>query len=283
LRELGSLKVAGIATKWNATTLEPRPTTKLELQTSSRVSFSSEDYFADLMSAASGGGNGRGGSNNQEGALIIASASSVGAAAFLVPQLSFLNQGAKSVLGLLFLSAPMALILLSIVAPSFSASLSRALGSRGDEMSDKTNERISYHEAGHLLCGYLCGALISDYALGGDSDSAIVIETSSETSLSLGSILVVAVAGMVAETLRFGDCKGGAVDVLVAADALRRSQVPPKEREGLLRWAVLKALALLRLHRDELDAVADAMREGQSVRQCLLGCVEGRDDWQPTG
>jgi len=268
--ELNKLKACGTLVKWkSAGILVPEPTTPVQLQVVSRMSFSSVDYFADLLSAAvDGGGGGSTTNKNSEAGLIALSATSVCTSAFLVPQLDALSQSVKNTLGLVFLLAPMAFILLSIVAPGLSSSLGR----REAEVEAKTNERIAYHEAGHLLGGYLVGAFIAEYRLGGDNDSAIEIEPSSD--LGLGGILIVAVSGMVAETLRFGDSKGGAQDLTVAAEALRRAKVPAKSRDGLLRWAVLKALVLLRAHRDELDEVATAMRCSQSVRECILRGVE---------
>lgn len=54
---------------------------------------------------------------------------------------------------------------------------------------------------------------------------------------------------MVAETLRFGDCNGGREDLPLARRILRSYGVPDKQLEEYLRWAVAKALALLRLNR----------------------------------
>jgi len=39
--------------------------------------------------------------------------------------------------------------------------------------------------------------------------------------------------------------------------------------DDYLRWATLKALTLLRLQRDALDALAAAMKEGRSVKECI--------------
>jgi hypothetical protein len=55
------------------------------------------------------------------------------------------------------------------------------------------------------------------------------------------------------------------------------SMFSDSEAEGYLRWAVLKALVLLRLRRDALDELVDAMREGGSVGQCIA-CIEAAID-----
>lgn len=51
---------------------------------------------------------------------------------------------------------------------------------------------------------------------------------------------------------------------------MRLQKIPLVEREGVLRWAVLKALTLLRVYRDELDKVAAAMQTGASIYDCVL-------------
>jgi hypothetical protein len=47
--------------------------------------------------------------------------------------------------------------------------------------------------------------------------------------------------GMVSETLRFGDSKGGAEDLQFATEILRILKTPNEEKEGALQWAVLKS------------------------------------------
>ena len=114
-------------------------------------------------------------------------------------------------------------------------------------------------------------------------------------------------AGMVAESLLSGPARaeGGGNDIaacraLLLASSQGRSQgqsqgqgmgsSPGKgkgkgqggaqawEREGAMRWAVLKAIALLRLHRKSLDAAAAAMQEGGSVAQVICAIEEAAAD-----
>jgi len=46
---------------------------------------------------------------------------------------------------------------------------------------------------------------------------------------------------------------------------MRIAKFPVKEREGILRWATLKALNLLRLYRDELDELSYGMQNDESI------------------
>jgi len=57
---------------------------------------------------------------------------------------------------------------------------------------------------------------------------------------------------------------------------MRIAKIPPSDREGVLRWGALKALSLLRIHRDELDDVAFAMRQGEKI-EYLIDKIENRN------
>mmetsp|Transcript_8040 Transcript_8040/g.13373 ORF Transcript_8040/g.13373 Transcript_8040/m.13373 type:complete len:451 (-) Transcript_8040:58-1410(-) len=165
-------------------------------------------------------------------------------------------------------------------------------------------------------------------------DRKIVSSKDALTASKTGSLLIVAMAGMVAETLHFGDTIGGAEDFPVALAILRKYGVTgntgrslqsiavtsgmderkddsgstsdvsidntagsyigtsrstptgstPRGKNGVnmfsesdtdayLRWAVLKSLVLLRLHRDTLDDLTEAMQRGDSVGSCMQ-CIE---------
>ena len=129
-------------------------------------------------------------------------------------------------------------------------------------------ERICYHEAGHFIVGYLSGLRTKEYDISGDIDSGTRID--SESNLVLGNLLTCALAGCVAETLRFGDSSGGKADISMALQALQSANVHHGEHIGYLRWATLKALSLLRLYRDALDDVAYNMATGAPIEALEL-------------
>lgn len=51
---------------------------------------------------------------------------------------------------------------------------------------------------------------------------------------------------------------------------MRLQKIPERDQEGVLRWAVMKALSLLRIYRDELDEVSFAMRKGIEVSDLMI-------------
>lgn len=282
--ELNALRLKGSISKWrsviqNQNIETPRPISKAELQKVSQSSFSSTDYFEDLLRESKMSSSSS--TSSVESNTIAISGASVSFAAFILPQLDF-DQTLKNTLGLTCLLLPF--VLFAFFSQAKLPSLPRSSSQEATLL-----DRISYHEAAHVICGYLCGILISDYSLlsssgqGNDVDigNAIVIETpmdgsESDIPIPLSSILIIAVSGLVGESLRCGDAKGGVQDISVALEAMRMRKIPSKDREGLLRWAVMKSLILLRQHRDELDCIASAMRRGESLRYCYLACMEGK-------
>lgn len=143
--------------------------------------------------------------------------------------------------------------------------------------------------AGHILVGYLSGVAVQSYSVDDNMSSHAAVDidpeiftfamnapdkgdnyraVSSTSTTTLGSLLTVALAGVVAESLRFGNCKGGGQDLLVARTIMQLGNVSPADYMGYLRWSVGKCLSLLRLNRNALDELALAIKERKSIEEC---------------
>lgn len=278
IERLNSLKAEGKVTKWDSSMMEVRSaTTKADLQFISRNSFSSLNYFEDLIEGAR--------RSQQQGSaempFIAVSAASFIFSALVVPILP-IPDWSKNVAGLIFLLTPFFLIIVNLVAPGVYQSVQKR---NSEANTEGLSDRILYHEAGHFLAGYLCGVPVISYDITGDRDAGteIALDISDQGTLAenmqalkdrSGKLLVVSMAGMVSETLRFGDSKGGAEDLLFATEILRLLRIPSEEKEGSLRWAVMKALLLLRINRDALDRVAEYMKKSASVTACIQAIEE---------
>lgn len=270
---LNFLKSERKISKWNSSLMDIKSaTTKADLQFVSRTSFSSLNYFEDIIEGAR--------KSQQAGSIelpfIYVSVASFLLSSIVIPLMSIPNS-IKNVLGLFFLLLPFLLIIVNLAVPTLYLNLQKK---NSKANTQDLSERILYHEAGHLLAGYLCGIPIISYDITGDRDAGTTIEldiseksTMAESMQVIknksGNLLVVSMAGMVSETLRFGDSKGGAEDLQFATEILRLLRTPNEEKEGALRWAVLKALLLLRIHRDSLDRVAESMRREASIAVCI--------------
>ena len=278
IERLNSLKAEGKVTKWDSSLMEVRSaTTKADLQFISRNSFSSLNYFEDLIEGAK--------RSQQQGSaempFIAVSAASFFFSALVVPILP-VPDWLKNIAGLLFLLTPFMLIIVNLVAPGVYQTFQKR---NSEANTEGLSDRILYHEAGHFLAGYLCGVPVISYDITGDRDAGteIALDISDQGTLAenmqalkdrSGKLLVVSMAGMVSETLRFGDSKGGAEDLLFATEILRLLRVPMEEKEGSLRWAVMKALLLLRINRDALDRVAEYMKTSAPVTACIQAIEE---------
>jgi len=249
-RDLAEAKTAGAAKKWASSNLEIRSMSQKEVQLTTRSSFATPDLYGDLVE------NARAAQQSPfESSFVGASAFCLLFGSIVIP-MSPLPDTLRNAFGLLFIVAPFLLLLLSQAAPLLVAKV--FVFSKEDAAIAR--ERYAYHEAGHMLSGYLCGVAVTEYFLDGESDSATSLDPA---SASLGNLLVVSFSGMIAEKLRFGTCKGGGTDWLISENLCALARV--RDKQGTQRWAVAKSLALLRLHREALDAVAAAMQEGAPV------------------
>ena len=185
-------------------------------------------------------------------------------------------------MGVSALSLPFILLLLSVIAPNFLLEMKKIIfESTTSDDSSLEQERIIYHEAGHFLVGYLCGVLIAAYDVSGENDAGTTIELPHGENISAKSahLMVTAIAGVVAETLRFGNAKGGVEDLPVIFEIMRIDRIKVSDRQGILRWTAMKALNLLKMHRDELDEVAMLMKKQADVHELILSVETMCDSW----
>ena len=298
-RDLDLLKTQGAVRKWKSTNLEIAVRTETsDVQLAARPSFPEcRDYYGQLLSNAQRAASAE---SPFTSAFVAVFAACLVSAGVVVPQLP-VPDGMRNVLGLFCIAAPFLLLLASEALPSLTRSIEQA-ATRA--VTPQQSERILYHEAGHLLAGYLCGVPLVGYNLRGDIDSVTTIDT---RGCSTANLLIVCMAGVVAESLQFGlpgnnnkntagkqaaasSFGGGAADIRLAGQIMQADpalltqatrpqtnasrSTPPSSptqplMDGALRWAVLKALTLLRLYRRELDVTAELMRQGAGVGEII--------------
>ena len=251
---LDTLKLGGKIRKWSSTNLDYRAVSEVELFQVTRNSFSTKDLLQDILKAVELPTPIDGKTIAGSFLLIVATS--------LLP----LPSAVQTVLLSASIALPFILLLLSITIPETLLSLKRE-----KTAPEVEKDRIAYHEAGHFLVGYLCGVFIQSYDVSGEKDAGtmIVLEDGKTLKAKSAHLMVTAMAGVVAETLRFGNCRGGVEDIPVVYEVMRMEKIKARERQGVLRWTLLKALSLLNIYRDELDEIAHGMKSGKGVNDLI--------------
>ena len=148
--------------------------------------------------------------------------------------------------------------------------------------------RVARHEAGHFLTAYLCGVLPRAYTLtsldafrryGAGNvqagtlfcDAAFRAEVASGklTASSLDAFTCIALAGVAAEYLAFGQAEGGLDDISTLDGLLRACGFTQKRTDSEVRFAVLSVVLMLRRQAAAHDALAAAMSRGCTVGECI--------------
>lgn len=154
---------------------------------------------------------------------------------------------------------------------------------RGSGVDDATKiDRICRHEAGHFLCGYLCGLPIKAYEIleesgvpcvefhsSGDTDAAAGEKGFSREEIA--ALSVVAMSGSVAEALQYDQAKGGENDLLELDRLFRRSEefIGAAKQQDLTRWGALAAFQLIQQNKDRYEKLVQAFKDKSTVAECI--------------
>lgn len=148
-----------------------------------------------------------------------------------------------------------------------------------DDGADMKEERICRHEAGHFLCGYLCGLPVKAYELNDLGYPCVEFYPSTDgeamgrelSEEEINALSVVAMSGSVAEALEFGEAKGGQNDLLELNRLYRRSKnfIGSQKQQDLTRWGALAAYNMIVANKDKYDKLVAAFREKKSVADCI--------------
>jgi hypothetical protein len=276
-KSLNSLKNAGKLPKFASSIAFAKPMSSKEFYQVSRISFSSSSYYDEVIRSMD--------INQKQNQLIsiyiLTSIISILSASIVFPLIN-MPVDIKNALSLFCLSYPFIGALICFSFPDIVFKLIAYIQNYG-RRNKLEDERILYHEAGHILVGYLSGVAVNSYVIDGDiaSHAAVDIDEDYFTAtlndidqktkppkLGISNLILLAMAGVVAETLRYGDSKGGEQDLLVAKSLLASINVSTDEITGYLRWAIAKALVLLRLNRNALDELVMAIKQNEDIQEC---------------
>lgn len=183
----------------------------------------------------------------------------------------------------LFALIPIGFIAIGSTSPGIIAAAIKM--SRGDnEDESEARERICRHEAGHFLCGYVCGLPVKNYEVSADTGVACVeFHTSGANSAGreltddeIAALSVVAMSGSVAEIIQYGKATGGENDLLELQNCFRKSRefIGAAKQQDLTRWGALTSYGLIKANMGKYESLVQAFKDKKSLSECV-SIIEG--------
>lgn len=152
-------------------------------------------------------------------------------------------------------------------------------------LSGEYRDRVVRHEAGHFLVAYHLDIPIKGYTLnaweaykeGQNGIGGAIVDTEAllpeklppkDLKLLIDRLSTVWMAGIAAETLTYGEAKGGSDDREKLAATLDYFGRPESEIPLKQRWGELQATTLLKEHQTAYEALVTAMQNRATVAEC---------------
>lgn len=194
-----------------------------------------------------------------------------------IASLALLPENIGATFTYLFALIPVGFIGVGSVAPGLIAEVIQ--GSRQESDDEITRkERICRHEAGHFLCGYLCGLPVKSYEINADTGTACVefhmdgSEAGGKLSDDdIASLSVVAMSGSVAEILSYEKARGGENDLLQLQDCFRRGKdfIGAAKQQDLTRWGALTAYTMIKNNMGKYEKLVSAFKDKKNLAECV--------------
>ena len=183
----------------------------------------------------------------------------------------------------LFALIPILFIGIGSVAPGIIAG--GIVVSRGEsEAAEVQRERICRHEAGHFLCGYLCGFPIKSYEINDDTNVACVEFHTAEavngkgelSDEDIAALTVVAMSGSIAEIMKYDKATGGENDLLELQNCFRKSKefIGAAKQQDLTRWGALTSFSLINANMSKYERLLHPFKDKKSLSECV-SIIEG--------
>mmetsp|Transcript_24473 Transcript_24473/g.41907 ORF Transcript_24473/g.41907 Transcript_24473/m.41907 type:complete len:407 (-) Transcript_24473:114-1334(-) len=205
----------------------------------------------------------------------------LGSTALGILSLAVLPENIGATFTYLFALIPVGFIGIGSVAPGIIAgAITSARGEK--EGDDVQRERICRHEAGHFLCGYMCGLPVKNYEISSDTGVACVeFHTSGNAGQELSddaiaALSVVAMSGSVAEIMNYGKATGGENDLLELQNCFRKSKefIGAAKQQDLTRWGALMSYGLIKENMSKYESLVQAFKDNKSLTDCVA-IIEG--------
>lgn len=286
---LNDLVAAGELSLWRSAASSPTSTTSGTLRTFPVTQATLESRSNGAVTAASlgiasdgGGGDGEVTLDDLKDATIVVAGVSFAAA---IASLALLPENVGAGLSYLFALIPVLYLGVGSTAPGLIAGAINAVRGVGADADDTAAalDRVCRHEAGHFLCGYLCGLPVRSYEVTDGvprvefhpcADGVSGVATAPPRELErdeIAALAVVALSGSVAEAVGLGQARGGRNDLVELDGLFRRSKefLGAAAQQNMTRWGALVAYQLIRANNDRYERLVTAFKEQKSVAECI--------------
>jgi len=208
----------------------------------------------------------------------------LGSSALAIASLVLLPENVGATACYFFALIPVMFVGIGSTSPGLIAGAIVSTRGSADDVSDRL-DRICRHEAGHFLCGYLCGLPIESYSVSEDMGVPLVefglpsINDDSNTSPKqreltreeIAALSIVAMSGSVAEALALGQAFGGEEDLRNLSALFRKSKefLGATKQQDLTRWGSLQAYNLIKANLPKYESLVQAFKDKKSVAECI--------------
>lgn len=205
----------------------------------------------------------------------------LGSTALGILSLAVLPENTGATFTYLFALVPILFIAIGSTSPGIIAAA--IVSTRGDrEDAEVQRERICRHEAGHFLCGYVCGLPVKSYRTSDDTGVPCVeFHTSADaggdfSDAAIAALSVVAMSGSVAEIMAYGKAKGGEQDLMELQACFRKSKdfIGAAKQQDLTRWGALSSYGLIKANLPKYEGLVQAFKDKKSLAECV-SIIEG--------
>jgi hypothetical protein len=208
-----------------------------------------------------------------------------GASVAGVAALAFLPENIGATVCYLVALIPILWLGVGSTAPGLIAGAIAAARGTSEEREEQ-EDRVCRHEAGHFLCGYLCGLPIKSYQTNDLGVPCVEFYPVTDgegrgrefTQEEIAILSVVAMSGSVAEVQKFGVAKGGQNDLIALDQYYRNSKefIGAEKQQNLTRWGALAAYNIINANMDKYERLVDAFKAKKSVDDCIAA-IEGNN------
>jgi len=191
-----------------------------------------------------------------------------------VASLAFLPPNVGATLCYAFALIPILYLGVGSVAPAAIAQVIDSFKNKDKTERSSENDRVARHEAGHFMCGYMCGLPIVDYTLLDGGIPCVEFSAGGNQRYSneeVAALSITAMSGLVAEGMEFGDVRGAEQDLLELEQIFRKANdfIGAQAQQDLTRWGALTSYLMLKENKGKLDQLVEAFKEQKDVAECV--------------